>query len=178
MKLPDFLEERNQKAEKVCGENAKSMIDSLLYVKLPPKLNRSVNTARLQNGTHEEIVAHLERELELNALKVSDESPMATMISASTGNQNLLSNGIDTIKGAQCTYCKTNDHFWKSCPKLKKKKRMKDKNGEIPQRQTYPECPTWKLLERSEGISTSQKDTSSRQSWWHLRGRKGTQEVK
>ena len=142
MKLPDVLEDRNQKAETVCGKNAKTMIDSLLYVKLPPKLKRSVNTARLENGTYEEIVAHLERELELNALKVSDELPMATMTSASTGNQNLLSNGIDTIKGAQCTYCKTNDHFWKSCPKLKKKKGMEDKNGKIPQRQTHPECPT------------------------------------
>ena len=39
MKLPDFLEELNQGAEKAFGENAKSMIDSLLYAKLPPKLN-------------------------------------------------------------------------------------------------------------------------------------------
>ena len=61
MKLPDFLEELNQGAEKAFGENAKSMIDSLLYAKLPPKLKRSVNMARLENGTYEEIVAHLER---------------------------------------------------------------------------------------------------------------------
>ena len=45
MKLPDFLEELNQGAEKAFGENAKSMIDSLLYAKLPPKLKRSVNMA-------------------------------------------------------------------------------------------------------------------------------------
>ena len=37
MKLPDFLEELNQGAEKAFGENAKSMIGSLLYAKLPPK---------------------------------------------------------------------------------------------------------------------------------------------
>ena len=35
--------------------------------------------ARLENGTYEEIVAHLERELELNALEKSDDLPMATM---------------------------------------------------------------------------------------------------
>ena len=63
MKLPDFLEELNQGAGKNFGENAKSMIDSLLYAKLPPKVKRSVNMARLENGTNEEIVAHLEREL-------------------------------------------------------------------------------------------------------------------
>ena len=39
MKLPDFLEELNQGAEKAFGENAKSMIDSLLYAKLPPFKN-------------------------------------------------------------------------------------------------------------------------------------------
>ena len=142
MKLPDFLEELNQGVEKAFGENAKSMIDSLLYAKLPPKLKRSVNMARLENGTYEEIVAHLERELELNALEESDDLPIATMASASTSNNNLLSNGINTNKDAQCSYCKATGHFYKSCPKLKKKKELEDKNGKKPQRPTYPECPT------------------------------------
>ena len=35
------------------------MIDSLLYAKLPQKLKRSVNMARLENATYEEIVTHL-----------------------------------------------------------------------------------------------------------------------
>ena len=142
MKLPDFLEELNQGAEKAFGENAKSMIDSLLYAKLPPKLKRSVNMARLENGTYEEIVAHLERELELNALEESDDLPIATMASSSGKARNLLSNGIDTNKNNQCSYCKAEDHFWKNCPKLKKKKESEAKNGKKPQRQTYPECPT------------------------------------
>ena len=45
MKLPDFLEELNQGAEKAFGEHAQAMIDSLLYAKMPPKLKRSVNMA-------------------------------------------------------------------------------------------------------------------------------------
>ena len=142
MKLPDFLEELNQGAEKAFGENAKSMIDSLLYAKLPPKLKRSVNMARLENGTYEEIVAHLERELELNALEESDDLPMATMASASTSHNNLLSNGINTNKDAQCSYCKATGHYYKNCPKLKKKKGMEDKDGKKPQRPTYPPCDT------------------------------------
>ena len=142
MKLPDFMEELNQGAEKAFGENVKSMIDSLLYAKLPPKLKRSVNMARLENETYEEIVAHLERELELNALEESDDLPMATMASASTSNNNLVSNGINTNKDTQCSCCKATGHFYKSCPKLKKKKELEDKNGKKPQRSTYPECPT------------------------------------
>ena len=142
MKLPDFLEELNQGAEKAFGENAKSMIDSLLYAKLPPKLKRSVNMARLENGTYEEIVAHLERELELNALEESDDLPMATMASASTNQSNLLSTGINTNKDAQCSYCKATGLFYKSCPKLKKKKEMEEKDGKKPQRPTHPPCDT------------------------------------
>ena len=142
MKLPDFLEELNQGAEKAFGENAKSMIDSLLYAKLPPKLKRSVNMARLENGTYEEIVAHLERELELNASEESDDLPMATMASASTSHNNLLSNGINTNKDAQCSYCKATGHYYKNCPKLKKKKEPEDKDGKKPQRPTYPPCDT------------------------------------
>ena len=86
MKLPDFLEKLKQGAEKAFGENAKSKIDRLLYAQLPPKLARSVNMARLENGTNEENVAHLERELELNALEESDDLPMVTMASASTSS--------------------------------------------------------------------------------------------
>ena len=33
--------------------------------------------ARLENGSYYKIVAHLEKELELNALEVSDDLPMA-----------------------------------------------------------------------------------------------------
>ena len=147
MNLPDFLKEMNQGAEKAFGENEKSMIDSLLYANLPPKLKRSVNMARLENGTYEEIVAHLERELELNALEESDDLPMATMASASTGNSNLLSNGIN--KDAQCFFCKATRHYYRSCPKLKKEKELEDKNGKKPQRPRYPECPTCKKTNHS-----------------------------
>ena len=98
------------------------MIDNLLYSKLPPKLKRSVNVARPENGTYEEIVAHLQRELEINALEESDCLPIATMASASTSGCNLLSHGIDTNKDAQCSYCKATGHFYKNCLKLKKKR--------------------------------------------------------
>ena len=99
------------------------MIDSLLYAKLAPKLTRSVNMARLEDGSFEEIVVHVEKELEVNALKESDDLPIAKMASSPGETRNLLSNGIDTNKSNQCSYCKAEDHFGKNCPKLKKKKR-------------------------------------------------------
>ena len=107
MKLSDFLEELNQGAEKASGENTQAMIDSLLHAKLLPKLKRSVNMARLENATYEEIVTHLERELELNGLEEGDDIPVPTMSSASTATRpgtGLLSYGIDP--GLTCNYCK------------------------------------------------------------------------
>ena len=85
-------------------------------------------------------MAHLETELELNALEESDDLPIATMTSSSGQARNLLSNGINTNKNNQYSYCKAEDHFWKNCPKLKNESEAK--NGKKPQRQTYPECPT------------------------------------
>ena len=79
MKLPDFLRELNQEAEKEFGENAHAMKDSPFYAKLPPKSKRSVNMARLENATYEEIIIHLERQLELNGLEEGDDIPIPTM---------------------------------------------------------------------------------------------------
>ena len=64
--LSDFLVKLNECAERAFGDNAQHMIDSLLYAKLLPHLKRSLNLAYLENGTYDQIVAHLERELELS----------------------------------------------------------------------------------------------------------------
>ena len=41
-----------------------------------PHLRKSINQAHLKNGTYEQIVTHLEKELELNILEYLDETQM------------------------------------------------------------------------------------------------------
>ena len=142
MKLPDFLQELNQGAEKAFGEHAQAMIDSLLYAKLPPKLKRSVNMARLENATYEEIVTHLEPELELNGLEEGDDIHVATMSTAPTATRpgtGILSSGIDPA--ITCNYCKKPGHVKADCRKLKRKEEQRRNDGQDTKKE-YPKYPT------------------------------------
>ena len=106
--------------------------------------------ARLENGTYEEIVTHLERELELNGLEDSDDLPITTMsVSQTSGQKNLLSQGMET--NLECHYCKKPGHLIKDCRKLKKKEEMKAQGGQTTSSQgKYPPCPTCKKTNHPE----------------------------
>ena len=166
MKLPDFLKEHNQGAEKVFGENGQAIIDRLLYAKLPPKLKRSVNMARLENATYQEIVNHLERELELNGLEEGDDIPVPTMLTAPTATRlgnGLLSSGID--QGITCNYCKKPGHTKDECRKLKRK--------EVPGAGVHLKPKNLKLEDTTtEYTSTGQGDATNKQTTSILKHRK------
>ena len=134
------LEELNQGAEKAFGDNAQKMIDSLLYAKPPPKLKTSVNMARLENGSYDEIVAHLERELELNALEESDNLPMASMTSSTSKTKTVPSKA--QMSDITCNYCKEKGHMVRDCEKLKKEKEKDAQQGKPTQKRSYPKCST------------------------------------
>ena len=53
-KLPDFLEDFQESAEKACGENAHQMIENLLYAKMLPHLKKSIYPAYVENGTYDQ----------------------------------------------------------------------------------------------------------------------------
>ena len=67
-KLPNFLEDLQENAEKAFDDSAQQMIENLLYAKMPPHPKKSINQAYLENGSYDQIVKHLEREMELNGL--------------------------------------------------------------------------------------------------------------
>ena len=74
--LIDFLDELQKLAKDAFGVAAQAIIEQFIYAKMPPHLNKSINQAHLKNGTYEQIVTHLEGELELNSLEYPDETQM------------------------------------------------------------------------------------------------------
>ena len=140
-KLPDFLEELEESAEKAFGTNAHQMIENLLYAKMPPHLKKSINQAYLENGTYSQIVKHLEREMELNGLE-SDETLVKTQMTATkkehkTDNTNKKQTNKTkpqtpksvpnkTLKDGQCRYCKEEGHMMTDCPKLAKRRKLQE----------------------------------------------------
>ena len=78
-KLIDFLDELRKLAKDAFGVAAQAVIDHFIYAKMPPHLKKSINQAHLGNGTYEQIVTHLEREIQLNSLEYPDETQMNTM---------------------------------------------------------------------------------------------------
>ena len=135
-KLPDFLEEHQESAEKVFGENAYQMIENLLYAKMLPHLNKSTNQAYLENGTYDQIVKHLEREMELNGLE-SDEALVKTQMTVTKKEQNgekankkqaekAKTVPNETLENDQCRYCKETGHMIADCPKLAKRRKLEE----------------------------------------------------
>ena len=78
-KLIDFLDQLRKLAKDAFGVDAQAIVEQFIYAKMPPHLKKSINQAHLENGTYEQIVTHLERELELNSLEYPDETQMNTV---------------------------------------------------------------------------------------------------
>ena len=78
-KVIDFFDELQKLAKDAFGVAAQSILEHFIDARMPPHLTKSINEAHLENGTYEQIVTHLERELELNCLEYPDETQMNTV---------------------------------------------------------------------------------------------------
>ena len=140
-KLPDFLEELQESAEKAFGDNAHQMIENLFYAKMPPYLKKSIKQAYLENGSYDQIVKHLDREMELNGLEADEPSVKIQMTvtkkeqnaEKATKKQNEMSKAQTpktipnkTLKNDQCRNCKEIGHMMTDCPKLAKRRKLEE----------------------------------------------------
>ena len=124
-KLVDFLDELQKLAKNAFGIAAHAIIEHFIYAKMPPHPKKSINQAHLENGTYEQIVTHLERELELNGLEAPDELPMNNL------SQQPTNTNADRPKPT-CHHCKKPAHYRNQCRLLKKQREQTDKNQNNP----------------------------------------------
>ena len=111
-KLIDFLDKLQKLAKYEFGLAAQAIIEQFLYAKMPPHLKKSINQARLDNGSYEQIVSHIERELKLNGLEAPDEMQINT-VTQQASKQN--------SEKPEPTYhhCKKPGHYRSQCRQLK-----------------------------------------------------------
>ena len=79
----------------------------------------------MENGSYEQIVTHLERELELNGLEAPDELQINT-VSHNTKNANAVR------AKPTCHYCKKPEHYRNQCRLLKKQREQTENNQNNP----------------------------------------------
>ena len=121
-KLIDFLDELQKLAKDAFGVAARAIIEQFIYAKMPPYLKKSINQAHLENGTYEQIVSHLERELELNGLEAPDEMPINT-VTQQAPQQNF------SKPRPTCHHCKKKPgHYQTQCRQLKREKEQTGNN--------------------------------------------------
>ena len=116
-KLIDFVDEIQKLAKDAIGVAAQTIIEQFIYAKMPPHLKNSINQAHLENGTYEQIVSHLERELQLNGLEAPDEMPINTVT-----QQAPQQNSNKPRPRPTCHHCKKPGHYQNQCRQLKREK--------------------------------------------------------
>ena len=114
-KLVDFLDELQKLARDAFGKAAHAIIEQFIYAKMPPHLRKSINQAHLENGAYEQIVTHLEWELELKGLEAPDELPI------NNRSQQRTNTNADRPKPT-CHRCKRPGHYRNQCRLLNKQR--------------------------------------------------------
>ena len=100
-------------------------LQKFIYAKMPPQLKKSKNQALLENGTYEQIVTHLEKELERIGLEAPDELQINTV------SQQLTNVNADRPKPT-CHHCEKPGHYRSQCHMLKKQREKTEINQNNP----------------------------------------------
>ena len=124
-KLVDFLNELQKLAKDAFGIATHAIIEQLIYAKMPTHLKKTINQAHLENGAYEQVVTHLERELELNGLEAPDELPINNV------SQQPTNTNADRPKPT-CHHCKKPRHYRSQCRLLKKQREQTENNQSNP----------------------------------------------
>ena len=88
---------------------------------MPPHMKKSINQAHLVNDTYEQIVSHLEKQLELNGLEAPYEMEIKTVTQQATQQ-----NSEKPLP--KCHHCEKPGHYRNQCRQLKTRKNQAQNN--------------------------------------------------
>ena len=156
-KLVDFLDEFQKLAKDTFGIAAHAILEQFLYAELPPHLMKSINQAHLENGTYEQIVTHLERELELNGLESPDELQINSV------NPNSVNANADRPKPT-CHHCKKPGPYQSQCRLLKNQREQTGNSQNNPGNKKVTPIPltgatTWTIITTTTKTVTELKES-------------------
>ena len=119
------LDELQKLAKDAFVTAAHAVIEHFTYAKMPPHLMKSINQAHVENGTNEQIVAQLEKEIELNSLEAPDELQLNT-VSHNTANT------IADRPKPTWHHCEKPGLYRNQCRLLKKQREQTENNQNNP----------------------------------------------
>ena len=121
-KLLNFNNDLQKLARNALGVAAQAIIERFIYAKVPPHLEKSISQAHLENGTYEQIVSHLETELELNGLEAPDELKINTLTQQTTQQS-------PEKPKATCHHCKKLRHYYRNQSRQLKREKYPAQNN-------------------------------------------------
>ena len=124
-KLVDYLDELQKLAKGTFGIAAHAIIEEFIYAKMPPHLKKTINQAPLEKNTYEQIVTHLEGEIDFDCLEAPDELQINTV------SHNTINANADKPKPT-CHHCKKPGHYRNQCRLLKKQREQTENNRNNP----------------------------------------------
>ena len=118
------------------------LVGKLLYAKLSPHIKKSKNIAFFESGTFDQLVANLERELELNGMETDVEMLFATMRTTTTTHQKQTKNtNRSQLKHRSCRKpCYVVKEGWK-CLLLEQEQQDEKQTAEISPTRIYSPFP-------------------------------------
>ena len=114
-KLVNFLDELQNLSKDAFGIDAHAIIEQLIYAKMQPHLEKSKNQAHLEIGTYQQIVTHLEKDIELNGMEALDDLQISTV------THNIANTNADRPKPT-CHHFKKPGLYRNQCRLLKRQK--------------------------------------------------------
>ena len=126
-KLVVFHDELQRLAKDAFKVAAYAIIEQLIFAKMPPQLKKSKIQTTYGNGTYEQIVTHLERELEPIGLEAPAERQLNTVSQYANKNSNKLE--------LKRYHCEKNQDFTKNKSCQLKEQKIKLREKKVSKRQ-------------------------------------------